>query len=62
MTITPGMTRSNNLIIDVIDDYIVEELYEYYYLNISDNSLPNGVSATTHKYTRIHIRDDDCKS
>ena len=56
------MTRSNSLRIDVVDDDIVEVMYEYYYLNISDNSLPDGVSVTTYKYTRIHIRDDDCKS
>ena len=62
ITITPGMTRSDALRIDVIDDDIVEEMYEYYYLNISENSLPDGVSAITHEYTRIHIRDDDCKS
>ena len=62
ITITPGMTRSEYLRIDVVDDDIVEEMYEHYYLNISEKSLPKGVSATTHKYTRINIRDDDCKS
>ena len=56
------MTRSDTLRIDVIDDDIVEEMYEYYYLNISANSLPPGVSATTYEYARINIRDDDCKS
>ena len=62
VTIAPGMTRSKTLRIEVIDDDIVEEMYEYYYLNINDNLLPDGVSTTTYGYTRIYIRDDDCKS
>lgn len=48
--------------LDIIDDDIVEERYERYYLRINSSLLPDRVSVSKYNpYTTIYIHDDDCK-
>lgn len=61
------MWRSQKLRLDMIDDDIVEERKERYYLRINGSLLPDHVSLTTNQYrypypsSTIIIFDDDCK-
>ena len=64
--ITPEKTRRGfttfHLPIDVIDDDIVEQRIEHYFLNIVNTTLPQRVKVgKIYPTTRVEMKDDDGK-